>query len=115
MQGYCRSRHGTLQRVSSLCLKMIMSIDLKVQICVRTILQLRVVRELHSWVLLSRLSGFFRSGMGSLITCLDYTHIFQKSRNSRLKDLEDKSSTNIYCTNVPIEWSEAVRRSSSTG
>ncbi|EEP75467.1 conserved hypothetical protein [Uncinocarpus reesii 1704] len=28
--------------------------------------------------------------------------------NSRLKDLEDKASTNIYCTNVPIEWVEAV-------
>ncbi|KAI5299560.1 Vacuolar ATP synthase subunit C [Ascosphaera pollenicola] len=34
----------------------------------------------------------------------------QKSRNSRLKDLEDKSSTNIYCTNVPIEWTEADLR-----
>ncbi|KAI1988686.1 hypothetical protein LOZ53_003854 [Ophidiomyces ophidiicola] len=34
----------------------------------------------------------------------------QKSRNSRLKDLEDKSSTNIYCTNVPIEWVEADLR-----
>lgn len=32
----------------------------------------------------------------------------QKSRNSRLKDLEDRSSTNVYCTNVPITWSEAV-------
>jgi hypothetical protein len=32
----------------------------------------------------------------------------QKSRNSRLKDLEDKSSTNIYCTGVPIEWNESV-------
>lgn len=35
--------------------------------------------------------------------------VVQKSRNSRLKDLEDKSSTNIYCTNVPIDWTEAVR------
>ncbi|RAH76324.1 polyadenylate-binding protein [Aspergillus japonicus CBS 114.51] len=34
----------------------------------------------------------------------------QKSRNSRLKDLEDKSSTNIYCTNLPIEWTEADLR-----
>ncbi|KAN0083764.1 hypothetical protein V8E54_002852 [Elaphomyces granulatus] len=34
----------------------------------------------------------------------------QKSRNSRLKDLEDKSSTNIYCTNVPIDWTEADLR-----
>jgi NADPH-ferrihemoprotein reductase len=34
----------------------------------------------------------------------------QKSRNSRLKDLEDKSSTNIYCTNIPIDWTEAVSR-----
>ncbi|KJF60351.1 RNA binding protein MSSP-2 [Coccidioides immitis RS] len=34
----------------------------------------------------------------------------QKSRNSRLKDLEDKTSTNIYCTNVPIEWVEADLR-----
>ncbi|KAL1969148.1 hypothetical protein VTN77DRAFT_402 [Rasamsonia byssochlamydoides] len=34
----------------------------------------------------------------------------QKSRNSRLKDLEDKNSTNIYCTNVPITWSEADLR-----
>jgi NADPH-ferrihemoprotein reductase len=33
----------------------------------------------------------------------------QKSRNSRLKELEDKSSTNIYCTNIPIDWTEAVR------
>lgn len=32
----------------------------------------------------------------------------QKSRNSRLKDLEDKASTNIYCTNIPINWTEAV-------
>jgi hypothetical protein len=32
----------------------------------------------------------------------------QKSRNSRLKDLEDRSSTNIYCTNIPIDWTEAV-------
>lgn len=32
----------------------------------------------------------------------------QKSRNSRLKDLEDRSSTNIYCTNLPIDWTEAV-------
>lgn len=32
----------------------------------------------------------------------------QKSRNSRLKDLEDKASTNIYCTNLPIDWTEAV-------
>jgi len=32
----------------------------------------------------------------------------QKSRNARLKDLEDRSSTNIYCTGVPIEWNEAV-------
>ena len=32
----------------------------------------------------------------------------QKSRNSRLKDLEDRSSTNIYCTGVPIDWNEAV-------
>ncbi|RMZ88752.1 hypothetical protein DV736_g4029, partial [Chaetothyriales sp. CBS 134916] len=31
----------------------------------------------------------------------------QKSRNSRLKDLEDKTSTNIYCTGVPIEWNES--------
>ncbi|KAJ5567957.1 Nucleotide-binding alpha-beta plait [Penicillium hetheringtonii] len=31
----------------------------------------------------------------------------QKSRNSRLKDLEDKLSTNIYCTNIPIDWTEA--------
>ncbi|PGH13633.1 hypothetical protein AJ80_06265 [Polytolypa hystricis UAMH7299] len=34
----------------------------------------------------------------------------QKSRNSRLKDLEDKASTNIYCTNVPIDWTEADLR-----
>ncbi|OQD98156.1 hypothetical protein PENSOL_c010G10944 [Penicillium solitum] len=34
----------------------------------------------------------------------------QKSRNSRLKDLEDKSSTNIYCTNIPIDWTEADLR-----
>ncbi|OAX85576.1 hypothetical protein ACJ72_00037 [Emergomyces africanus] len=34
----------------------------------------------------------------------------QKSRNSRLKDLEDRSSTNIYCTNVPIDWVEADLR-----
>ncbi|KAL2368971.1 RNA binding protein MSSP-2 [Blastomyces gilchristii SLH14081] len=34
----------------------------------------------------------------------------QKSRNSRLKDLEDKSSTNVYCTNVPIDWVEADLR-----
>lgn len=32
----------------------------------------------------------------------------QKSRNSRLKDLEDRTSTNIYCTNVPMHWTEAV-------
>lgn len=32
----------------------------------------------------------------------------QKSRNSRLKDLEDKTSTNIYCTNIPNDWTEAV-------
>lgn len=32
----------------------------------------------------------------------------QKSRNSRLKDLEDRMSTNIYCTGVPIEWNESV-------
>ncbi|KAH0834407.1 hypothetical protein FOPE_03681 [Fonsecaea pedrosoi] len=32
----------------------------------------------------------------------------QKSRNSRLKDLEDKNSTNIYCTGVPIDWNESV-------
>ncbi|KIW64028.1 hypothetical protein PV04_08989 [Phialophora macrospora] len=31
----------------------------------------------------------------------------QKSRNSRLKDLEDRNSTNIYCTGVPIEWNES--------
>lgn len=31
----------------------------------------------------------------------------QKSRNARLKDLEDKASTNIYCTGVPIDWNEA--------
>ena len=36
-------------------------------------------------------------------------HFKQKSRNARLKDLEDKSSTNIYCTGVPIEWNENVR------
>ncbi|CEJ58010.1 Putative RRM domain [Penicillium brasilianum] len=34
----------------------------------------------------------------------------QKSRNSRLKELEDRSSTNVYCTNVPIDWSEADLR-----
>ncbi|KKK25220.1 hypothetical protein ARAM_001040 [Aspergillus rambellii] len=34
----------------------------------------------------------------------------QKSRNSRLKDLEDKLSTNIYCTNIPIDWTEADLR-----
>ncbi|KAJ6024044.1 hypothetical protein N7540_004841 [Penicillium herquei] len=34
----------------------------------------------------------------------------QKSRNSRLKDLEDRSSTNIYCTNIPIDWTEADLR-----
>ncbi|KAK2744827.1 hypothetical protein FQN57_004151 [Myotisia sp. PD_48] len=34
----------------------------------------------------------------------------QKSRNSRLKDLEDRSSTNVYCTNVPIDWVEADLR-----
>ncbi|KAF3482174.1 Meiotic RNA-binding protein 1 [Arthroderma uncinatum] len=34
----------------------------------------------------------------------------QKSRNSRLKDLEDKSSTNVYCTNVPIDWAESDLR-----
>lgn len=32
----------------------------------------------------------------------------QKSRNSRLKELEDRSSTNIYCTNIPRDWGEAV-------
>jgi hypothetical protein len=32
----------------------------------------------------------------------------QKSRNSRLKDLEDRNSTNIYCTGVPIDWNELV-------
>ena len=32
----------------------------------------------------------------------------QKSRNSRLKDLEDRASANIYCTGVPIKWNEAV-------
>ncbi|KAK5274954.1 hypothetical protein LTR99_004338 [Exophiala xenobiotica] len=31
----------------------------------------------------------------------------QKSRNSRLKDLEDRNSTNIYCTGVPIDWNES--------
>ncbi|KAK5947530.1 hypothetical protein PMZ80_001682 [Knufia obscura] len=31
----------------------------------------------------------------------------QKSRNARLKDLEDRTSTNIYCTGVPIDWNEA--------
>lgn len=36
--------------------------------------------------------------------------LIQKSRNSRLKDLEDRSSANIYCTGVPIKWNEAVRR-----
>lgn len=40
-----------------------------------------------------------------LMVCTD---IFQKSRNSRLKDLEDRASTNIYCTNLPIDWTEAV-------
>ncbi|KAL2822987.1 hypothetical protein BJX63DRAFT_438930 [Aspergillus granulosus] len=34
----------------------------------------------------------------------------QKSRNSRLKDLEDKTSTNVYCTNIPIDWTEADLR-----
>ncbi|KAJ5643475.1 Nucleotide-binding alpha-beta plait [Penicillium longicatenatum] len=34
----------------------------------------------------------------------------QKSRNSRLKDLEDRTSTNIYCTNIPIDWTEADLR-----
>ncbi|KAJ5714609.1 Nucleotide-binding alpha-beta plait [Penicillium malachiteum] len=34
----------------------------------------------------------------------------QKSRNSRLKDLEDRCSTNIYCTNIPIDWTEADLR-----
>ncbi|CAI7655172.1 unnamed protein product [Penicillium pancosmium] len=34
----------------------------------------------------------------------------QKSRNSRLKDLEDRGSTNIYCTNIPIDWTEADLR-----
>ncbi|KAJ5982968.1 Nucleotide-binding alpha-beta plait [Penicillium waksmanii] len=34
----------------------------------------------------------------------------QKSRNSRLKDLEDRASTNIYCTNIPIDWTEADLR-----
>jgi len=32
----------------------------------------------------------------------------QKSRNSRLKELEDTTSTNIYCTNLPADWTEAV-------
>jgi hypothetical protein len=36
------------------------------------------------------------------------TNMTQKSRNSRLKDLEDRSSTNIYCTNIPNDWTEAV-------
>lgn len=36
----------------------------------------------------------------------------QKSRNARLKDLEDRASTNIYCTGVPIDWNEAVCRQS---
>lgn len=40
---------------------------------------------------------------------IDHTNGVQKSRNSRLKDLEDKMSTNIYCTNLPIDWTEAVR------
>ena len=31
-----------------------------------------------------------------------------RSPQDRLKDLEDKSSTNIYCTGVPIDWNEAV-------
>ncbi|KAJ5488491.1 hypothetical protein N7539_003381 [Penicillium diatomitis] len=34
----------------------------------------------------------------------------QRSRNARLKDLEDKSSTNIYCTNIPVDWTEADLR-----
>ena len=40
---------------------------------------------------------------------IQFTHAIQKSRNSRLKDLEDRASTNIYCTNLPIDWTEAVR------
>ncbi|KKY27508.1 putative rna binding protein mssp-2 [Phaeomoniella chlamydospora] len=34
----------------------------------------------------------------------------QKSRNSRLKDLEDKASANVYCTGVPVNWNEADLR-----
>ncbi|KAJ5371434.1 uncharacterized protein N7496_007526 [Penicillium cataractarum] len=34
----------------------------------------------------------------------------QKSRNSRLKELEDRSSTNIYCTNIPHDWAEVDLR-----
>jgi len=45
--------------------------------------------------------GFFHRGFQASYA--------QKSRNARLKDLEDRLSTNIYCTSVPIEWNEAVR------
>jgi NADPH-ferrihemoprotein reductase len=62
--------------------------------------------------------GFFYLGYQASFaqvrdTLLDFTTGIradkaQKSRNSRLKDLEDKTSTNIYCTNIPIDWTEAV-------
>ncbi|KAK5046051.1 hypothetical protein LTR84_008508 [Exophiala bonariae] len=43
--------------------------------------------------------GFFHMGFQASYA--------QKSRNSRLKDLEDRNSTNIYCTGVPIDWNES--------
>lgn len=59
--------------------------------------------------------GFFHLGFqASYAQVCQRLHVLpiadrlQKSRNSRLKDLEDKSSTNIYCTGVPIDWNESV-------
>jgi hypothetical protein len=34
----------------------------------------------------------------------------QKSHNSRLKDLADESSTNLYCSNLPFDMNEGVSR-----
>lgn len=102
------ARFGKIERCKAI-------VDLDTSLCKGY--QLRFFTLCRSFILIDNRFGFVQYySFESCENCirgffyLGYQASFaQKSRNSRLKDLEDRSSTNIYCTNIPLDWTEAVR------
>ena len=91
MQGHHRTRYWQVQRVNTLIVACLQSL---------TVSRFGFVMYYSPASAENCIRGFFHLGFQASYA--------QKSRNARLKDLEDRSSTNIYCTGVPIDWNEAV-------